>query len=472
MIEKEFRALLPLWAVCAGGLLATALDLPLPIRSGAAAVYILSCAALGAYAFGHEYVHGTMPLLLAQPIARSRIYLIKLGVLALMIAALRSLLFVVPFPEGQSVFASLFVPLPILAALFLAPWLTLVTRMPLAGALFSMSLSAIVLIVAEWVAVGGYGFTEIADPFKIALIRWMMLALCAVGAVMGWRTFERLETAGGHGGSRGARVARRAAAAAEYQPPVRRSPVWLLVGKELRLQQITFVVAAMFVGFYLYVILRRPPGVDRTDVIGIISAINTVVSSLIIGSLASAEERHLGTLDWQLLLPMSAARQWMVKVAFVIGLTLLLTIVLPWTLVWLLPPGPAHLYRRALPLPPAAIVLAITCLTTSLYVSSLVSTGLRALVTALPALLGAVTFTRLIGTPSQPPWWLVAGLSPANRTALLVAVFGGVLAVVLRFALSNHRTRDRGWKRVTIQVGCIAAGLAITEIAAQALGIL
>ena len=54
MIEKEFRALLPLWAVCVVGLLATALDLPLPIRSGAAAIYILSCATLGAYAFGHE----------------------------------------------------------------------------------------------------------------------------------------------------------------------------------------------------------------------------------------------------------------------------------------------------------------------------------------------------------------------------------------------------------------------------------
>jgi len=117
VIEKEFRALLPLWAVCVVGLLATALDLPLPIRSGAAAIYILSCATLGAYAFGHEYVHGTMPMLLAQPIARSRIYLIKLGVLALMMAALRSLLFVVPFPEGRSVFASLVVPLPILALL-------------------------------------------------------------------------------------------------------------------------------------------------------------------------------------------------------------------------------------------------------------------------------------------------------------------------------------------------------------------
>ena len=471
MIEKEFRALLPVWTVCAVALLATALDLPMLIRVAAAGVYIPACATLGAYTFGHEFVHGTMPLLLAQPVARGRIYLVKLGVLALLLAALRALLFVVPFPEGHSALGSLIGPLPILAALFLAPWLTLITRTPLAGALFSMGLSGLVLVAAEWVALGDYGFTEHVDPFKIALIRWTMLTLCAIGAVMGWRTFERLETAGGVGESRWD-VGTRRDAAPGRATLVRRSPVWLLVGKEVRLQQITFVVAAMFVGFYLYVVLRRPAEVDRSEAVAVIAAINGVVSSLIIGSLASAEERHLGTLDWQLLLPMSVARQWAVKVAFVVTLTLLLTVVVPSTLVWLVPPGPAQMHARPWPLPPPAIVLAITCLVTSLYVSSLVSTGLRALVTALPVLLGAVTFTRLIGTPSQAPWWFVANVKPADRVALLLTVFGGLLAVVLWFALSNHRTLDRGWKRVAIQVGCIAAGLAVTQIAAQALGVL
>ena len=470
MIEKDFRALLPLWTVCAIGLLATALDLPLPIRSAAAAVYIVSCATLGAYAFGHEYTHGTMPLLLTQPIARRRIYLAKLGVLALLLAALRSLLFVVPFPEGQSPFASLFVPLPILSALFLAPWLTLVTRMPLAGAMFSMSLAAIVLLTAEWLAVGQIGMSADANPFKIAFIRWTMLALCAVGAVMGWRTFERLEMAGGGG----RRVSNRTRLAAEpaSRTLIRRSPIWLLVQKELRLQQITFVVAAMFVGFYLFVVLRTSPGADRSDAIQIIAAINIVVSSLIVGSLASAEERHLGTLDWQLLLPMSAARQWTVKVIILVALTLLLTFVLPAMLVWLVPPGPAYMYRRALPVPPASIVFAMVCLTASLYVSSLVSSGLRALVTTLPALLAAGIFTRLIGTPSQPPLLIAATMGLATRTGLLLALFSAVVIGVLCLALSNHRSADRGWKRVAIQVGCIAAGLAVTEAAAQALGIL
>ena len=158
MIEKEFRALLPVWAVCAAGLLASAMSLPLPIRSAGAAVYVLSCAALGALAFGHEYSHGTMALLLTQPIARRRIYLVKLGVLAVLLFALRALLFVVPFPEGQSPFGPLLVSLPLLAALFLAPWLTLITRMPLAGAMFSLSLASLVLMTANWLVFGGLLF--------------------------------------------------------------------------------------------------------------------------------------------------------------------------------------------------------------------------------------------------------------------------------------------------------------------------
>jgi hypothetical protein len=471
MIEKEFRALLPLWGICAAALLATALDLPMPIRLAAAGVYIPACAALGAYTFGHEYVHGTMPLLLAQPMARGRIYLAKLGVLALLLAALRALLFVVPFPEGHSALGSLIGPLPILVALFLAPWLTLVTRTPLAGAMFSMGLGGIVLLTSEWVALGAYGFTEHEDPFKIALIRWTMLALCAIGAVMGWRTFDRLETAGGGGGSRSAASTRHDAAPARATL-VRRSPVWLLVGKELRLQQITFVVAAMFVGFYLFVALRRDPDVDRSSAVAIISATNIVVSSLIIGSLGSAEERHLGTLDWQLLLPMSAARQWAVKITVLLALTMFMTVLLPLALVWLVPPGSVRLYRSALPNPAMTAAVAMVCLTTSLYVSSLVSSGIRALVTSLPTLLAVITFTRLIGTPGAAAIAGASALSAATRQDVLLAALGTLLIGVLWVALANHRTAERGWRRVIAQAGGIAGGLIILVATAQVLGLL
>jgi hypothetical protein len=471
MIEKDFRALLPLWAVCAGALLATALDVPLPIRAAAAAVYMPACVALGAYAFGHEYVHGTMPMLLAQPMSRGRIYVAKLGVLALLLAALRGLLFAVPFPEGHSAFASLIVPLPILVALFLAPWLTLITRMPLAGALFSMGLAAIVLINAEWLALGGYGFTDVANPFKIALIRWTMLALCAIGAVMGWRTFEALEMTDGRGARRLWVPAPRQAAPRE-PALTRRSPVWLLVAKELRLQQMTLAVTGIYVGFYLLVALDRAPEIDRGAAVAIISAINVIVVSVVIGSIGSAEERHLGTLDWQLLLPMSTGRQWAVKVTFLIASTLLLTVALPALLVWLVPPGPGRFAASALPSPRMAAI-AVIGVTASLYISSLVSNGLRALVTALPAMIvAAIVFTWLTGTQNQPPSVMVSHLSLQARGSLLLATLGALLFALLWLALSNHRTADRSWQRIGTQAAGIAAGLALLVTVSQALGLL
>ena len=302
------------------------------------------------------------------------------------------------------------------------------------------------------------------NPFKVAFIRWAMLALCAVAAVMGWRTFMRLEEVEGPG-----RPLLRSAArdtATTERTFVRRSPTWLLVKKELRLQQMALVVSAMFVGFYLFIAL------SRSDAIQLIVAVNIIVASLIVGSLASAEERHLGTLDGQLLLPMPVARQWVVKVAVLVGLTLCMTVVLPLTLVWLVPPDPVRLYRSELPSLAMTAIVSVVCLTAGVYVSSLMSSGLRALVTSLPALLAGITFTRLVGTPGQAGAGMLATLSVDTRENLLLAALGAFLVGVWSLALSNHRTPDRGWKRVSIQAAAIAAGLTLVVATAQMLGLL
>jgi hypothetical protein len=459
MIAKEFRALLPVWTVCAAGLLATMADLPLPIRSAGAAVYIIACAALGALAFGHEYSHGTMPLLLSQPIARRRIYLVKLGVVTILLFALRAVLWIIPFPEGSSAFGPLLIALPLLSAVLIAPWLTLVTESPLAGAIFSLSLAAVVLIVSERLAGGGMGITEAADPLKISLIRWSMLALSAIGAVMGWRTFVRLELAGS---SRRPlfRRRRRETAAVPARAAVRRAPVWLLAAKELRLQYMSILVAGLYVAIYLLTAARRDPLVDRSDAVTIIALIHVVVVSLLIGSLASAEERQLGTLDWQLLLPPSAARQWVVKIGTVLALTALLGIVLPRVLAWLVPAAPGPWRHGIAAFRPEAALLALICVASSLYVSSLVSTGVRALITSTTALLACGVFMRTIEWPLRhaiPLEWRLPGGFDDER-AVTAAIVLGALAL-LRLALSNHRTLDHGWQRVATQAGWIAAAL-------------
>jgi len=475
MIEKELRALLPVWAVCAGGLLATALNLPLPVRGAGAGVYILSCAALGGLAFGHEYSHGTMAWLLAQPTARRRVYLVKLGVLAFLLFALRTMLFVVPFPEDSTPFGPLFVALPLLAALFLAPWLTLLTRSPLAGAMFSLSLASVVLLVAERVATGGYGFSDEFNLFKIGLIRWPMLALCAAGAVLGWRAFAHLEIIEGqvaplfHG-------LPFTSAADSGLPIRRRGPILMLIGKELRLQQITFLIAGLFVVTYLGVVGRREPLEDLNMAVVMIST-HLIVISLLTGSLASAEERHLGTLEWQLLLPISSLRQWMVKVGTALAVILALGVALPIALAWMLPPAPGPLFLGALPSPPMAATAGVLLGCVSLYVSSLVSSGLRALLIAVPSILACRGVVSILEGPVRHIALRGSGdlsvrLTMAARLDLLLAALALVLVSLLYPALLNHRSTDRRGIALPWQFAYIGLGLTFIVFVAETLSLL
>ena len=50
---------------------------------------------------------------------------------------------------------------------------------------------------------------------------------------------------------------------------------------------------------------------------------------VLIGALASAEERHMGTLGWQTMLPVAAWQQLAVKTAVALTLSLLLAFALP-----------------------------------------------------------------------------------------------------------------------------------------------
>jgi ABC-type Na+ efflux pump permease subunit len=54
-----------------------------------------------------------------------------------------------------------------------------------------------------------------------------------------------------------------------------------------------------------------------------------------VGIISTAEERRLGVHEWQLTLPVSAARQWTVKVLATLGVNALLGLLLPLALAWL-----------------------------------------------------------------------------------------------------------------------------------------
>jgi hypothetical protein len=229
-------------------------------------------------------------------------------------------------------------------------------------------------------------------------------------------------------------------------------PLWLLVNKELRLQQLTFVVTALYVAGWiaLFALGRLVPELSGRGPLAGISLLYGGLLALLIGSLASAEERQLGTLESQVLLPMPSWKQWLVKTTVALGLAMVLAVALP----VLGSLGEIGFNRWH-----ATIIIGFTI--GSLYVSSLSTSGLRALLVSVPTIFGALyMFSWLffvLGLDAE--FWRRSGQVP--WTSLWLGLLVSFLALLLRLALDNHRSGEQSPMRVARQVCLIAACLVL-----------
>lgn len=447
LVTKEIRALLPAWfaTMCAIG--AAVLSGPRGHFLGMLA-YGLGAVTLGALSIGHEYACHTLPLLLSQPSSRRRLLLVKLGVLTAMLVTLGAVAWLTLLRPGelQLAFAS------ILCALFLAPLLTMLCRSPLAGVVFTASAPA-------WVS----GLSEVVN---FGVLWGGMLGLSAGAAVASWRLFMRLEAIDGRDPEvhlpQVLRSWTTAIGAASVKPARPGQPVWLLVKKELHLQQMTFAVAGVYFLMWVTVLALRQmvPGFVGLP-LAVVGILYGGLLALLIGSLASAEERQIGTLEWQLLLPMATWKQWAVKVGMTLGLATLLSFGMPVLL------AAGHVQFNGWHAG-AIIMLA----TGSLYASSLCSSGLRALLVSLSVMLG---LSLLLSAFSAAVFWSLRvlpffPLAAVFRSlgALLFVPLAGFVALMLWFALENHRLAEHGARRVCQQVmwmaGCLGLGVAVTAV--------
>lgn len=456
MIAKELRALLPVWAASVAAMAACGLFRALyPFVLPA---YFFASAALGAMAFGHEYTHRTVPLMLTLPVSRRRILLTKLVVLAaalLLLAAVATT--VVPFWREARFFPRTVMWLPFFAGLLITPYLTIVTRSPLGGAVFTLGLSGMLLVAGEWIGISKYGYSREVDDFRVAFVWYALVVLSAGGGIALWRTFGRLQSLDGGDDA----IDLTPGTAGTSHALRRQNPIWLLIKKELRLQQLSFAVAA------LYVVTFTSLSVQDAALLpaGLIPVLYAWILAVLIGATASAEERHLRTLDAQLLLPMPASRQWLIKIGVVIALSLVLAILLPAGLAAAL--TTSHITRSILQmlLLSKFVLLLLGVTVVSLYVSTLCSSGIWALMISVPTALAAAAAVVPLGDQLQhylyslggrPDWRLIERLT----LLLTLALFG----IVLRLAFVNHRSADRSAARTASQIA-IAAGSVVLAAA-------
>ena len=482
--RKEIRALLPWWLGVAA---TTGIVASLAARHAGfpgfryeqhvwfVIVHTAGILAVAALSMGHELSHGTLPTLLAHPVDRRRVLSIKLAVLAAMAGALgavAALLFPSPYlPSGAA--RLLLIWGPVAAGIGLVPILTILTRRPLGGAVFAAAIPLLIL------AVSGQ-FFRTSDGSPVWMIGWYgTLVASACGLLALLYTFPRLE-AGGDGGSRspaGTDAVHQARASGQSVTATRVPRHWLrlLIAKELRLQQLTFAVSGLYVLATIVIAIAQA---DDPLYVGptfyAISGLHGVFIALIAGSQASSEERQAGVLGSLMLLPKSATSQWIVKVAVVLGVAVVLAVGLPALLMRILEPSDPFDVESEF------VVGVILASIAAIYVSSLCSTSLWSLLACVPAA-GAALLTvvavidpiiRSMRRGFAATW--VAAITPAmqanvqdvgwralrqdmNRVrtleeCVLMVATTGLALLTLYFASRNHRSLDRGVRRVVRQV--------------------
>jgi hypothetical protein len=271
-----------------------------------------------------------------------------------------------------------------------------------------------------------------------------MIVLLAGAAALEWWLFMRLESI--DGGPAGIHVpwwtrTRRGRTASH--------PLWQLLGKEWQLQHMTFAVTALYVAACTTAAVFDVPGPDpNVSFIGAVTVVYALGLPALIGSLATAEERQLGTMTWQLQLPIPAWQQWTAKAVTTFGLSLVLSSGLPALLVAVFWPTEGAFVGMSLILPIATTAV-------SMYASSLCSSAVRAVVAS------------VVARPDRPladggTRWLATARRPVR---LLVAA---VVLLLLRFAFLNHRPEPPAPARIGRQALSIAALVAVGLVIVRA----
>jgi hypothetical protein len=338
-----------------------------------------------------------------------------------------------------------------------------------AGAVLAYAVPAVLWLIAQPLATLVFGVehtnTRAEEAFKSAVVWWGTLTASGVAVFAGWFTFSRLQVLDGP--SRGLVLPRwRYDISTAHRPADRRRPRWLLVEKELRLQTPVIAVGALYLGVWFGIGVYW--GFDAADADVAMTAATTLhlmLVSLLAGALVSAEERQWGTLESQLLLPISAAEQWAIKIAAALTVSVALAVGLPLLLAFL----SSTPYRRLFVLssdPWTNVQVAMVLVCVGAYVSSLSKGGLRALLAAVAAAaMGVIvlqtwritvllTLGELLPAGRQIGPTIVGALVDRIHTELS---FAGLAVLALWFAFRNHRHGGVSRGRVAGQVAWMLA---------------
>lgn len=485
-VWKEIRALLPFWllTLIIPPVFVLSAKVPLLPWIGGC-LYVMGCVTVACQTFGQELGAPSAAMLLAQPISRRRLWGIKMGVLAVALASVATVMVMAtvvllrvelwPMLSGQpaqnirgEVFAlwALILLVPI-CAFCTTPWLTLLLRQAIGAEVFALAIPLGLWGIVNYIEMRLSLTGLAADFFIFGVFGAVMIVYCAAGISLAYRHFLRWEALEGGGGNLALAVRWPAGLTRMIGSTLHRRPLLQLAVKELRIQHWSLMTAGLFFAGWLVLIVAQWAKADLSPewFVGI-PFVGGAIVALLAGTLSCAEERQFGTLEWQLTLAVPVWKQWLFKVAAALGIALALGALLPvLQLVAASQFGfiPFKKDYENLFIPPL-IMVSISIL--GIYASSISKTSLRALalailiivlafwvIVALPymvfALIGSpedgVRGLRGLG-PLMPRWMLHPSL------ALWMTILALFLLTWLAFAFVNFRRIDlrsaRHWKQL------------------------
>lgn len=455
LIRKEVEQLRPAWLVGLFGAQCGLLYRDGNSLDGVLVIPPLMYVLLAALSFGIEFQQRTMPSLLCAPIDRARLWRVKMGVLAGAILS-QVLVLAVSAATAQAAqdsslgnasgntlilvgYALAFAA----AAWATVPLWTLLTRNLLAGLVFAIAVPPfpIVLIgsLTAWMA-SPFAFMSDLGSVVIGTLTGAYLLAAPWLAWRQWLTLEapdspEREMSGLFLGKRQTSGTQRTTTGSWFQA---------LISKELRLQTVTLIclgMAALLTMTQPYL----PASLFSQELASLLIGMFAVLSILLAGSTAIAEERRLGTLDPQVLLPVSRTIQWSLKLA--VGFAIAGTAV---GLVGLLLPASARSIETSLPLGSVLILFVFSFLASSAAPNSLraliLGIAFTAVIVGVCYLVVAVGMTgtffrtesRFAEAMDQPEPWLAhaRALSEAEASALDTPIIPQFLPTLITVGLA------------------------------------
>ena len=333
LVVKEIRLLLPAYVLALLLAITPLWLLPAPLNGNLQALAVIlpifGALMLALSSFGREFGTGTFPLLLAQPLPRSRIWWTKITVLACALATVCGLYFLsyplqaIHEPLWYERSPQLAVSLAVAALVILASglWTTLLLRQMVAAFWIALLVPGAILTILLW-------------RERTALTVDLALGLySAIGFGWAWRQFNGAQEVAWTGGDVSLPGWWSAGDSARSVSRARR-PITALLWKELQLYRVALVgMGGLFVLHLGIAALRKVVPASDEILAGVLTMFGGIwfIVPLLTAGLSVAEERCLGTLEGQLCQPASNRVQFLIKLLFALALSGGLSALLLWT---------------------------------------------------------------------------------------------------------------------------------------------